>query len=174
MTNYTYYSIMRPVGIGTFPGKPVKITNYPEGRKQINTADGQKLWAWGELEYAEPLDDTEVYGYELRGEYEYPEYHHRGWWMNDGVHEIIQLGRKYYVLDGWNGESYGHCWECLTQTKMADTDKEFTLTPIYFYETKAGQAKMNDPELADADSETYFDLVDKMNEIVSYRISQNC
>ena len=43
---YKYYSRMRPVGIGTFPGKPEKITNYPEGRKTVTAGDGTQIQAW--------------------------------------------------------------------------------------------------------------------------------
>lgn len=173
MTAFRYYSIMRPVGIGTYPGKPTRVENYPEGKKLITTADGRKLWVWGELEYVEPLNDVDVTRYELRGECEYPEYHHRGYWMNDGAHEIIQLGKKYYVLNGWNGESYGHCWECLTKTKMVDGDAEYTLKPIYRFETEAGITMMNDMSDLDEDSDEWQLKTDYLNEIISYSVTKN-
>lgn len=170
---YKYYSIMRPAMIGTFPGKPTKITNYPEGRKQVTAADGRTLWAWGELEYRDALDDVEVFRYELKPDYEYPEYKHRGWWFNDSGGEIIEINKRYYVLNGWNGESYGHCWECLTKTKMADSETEYTLKPVYRYETSAGIAMMNEMIDLDEDSAEWQEKSDYLNEIVSYSITKN-
>lgn len=60
---YRYYSTQRPVGPGTFPGKPTVIVNY--GRRDDVPGIGP---AWGHLEYKEPLDDDAAKRYELKPE----------------------------------------------------------------------------------------------------------
>nr|WP_325298545.1 hypothetical protein [uncultured Oscillibacter sp.] len=63
---YKYYSTQRPVDIGTFPnGKenpPIRIENY-EGRIWV---EHDTRLAWGELAYAQPLTEKELYNYELK------------------------------------------------------------------------------------------------------------
>ena len=63
---YKYYSTQRPVDIGTFPnGKenpPIRIENY-EGRIWV---EHDTRLAWGELAYARPLTEKELYNYELK------------------------------------------------------------------------------------------------------------
>ena len=147
---YKYYSRMRPVGIGTFPGKPEKITNYPEGRKTVTAGDGTQIQAWGELIYAEPLTEDEIRRYELRGEYEFTPYKHVGYWMNDGVR-----------------------FECLTKTKMAEPDVKYTLTPVYYHETAQGIALMNSMADLEDDSPEWDDGIRKLNQIVSYKVEKN-
>lgn len=171
--SYKYYSKMRPVGIGTFPGNPEKITNYPNGRQTVTAADGEQIQAWGELIYIEPLTEEEAHRYELRGDYEYAPFKHYGYWMNDGTHEIIGINKKYYVLDGWNGESYNHCFECLTKTKMVEPNVEYTLRPVYFYETPAGIRLMDSMSDMDEDSDEWKENADKLNGIISYSVSRN-
>lgn len=68
MDGYKYYSTQRPVDIWTFPeppdNKPVEIVNYDcDARIPIL---GENFRAWGELTYAKPLTDKQVYDYELR------------------------------------------------------------------------------------------------------------
>ncbi len=171
--SYKYYSIMRPVGIGTFPCKPEKITNYPEGRKSVKTLDGSEILAWGELTYAEPLTEKDVRQYELRGEFEYMPWRHVGYWMRDKSWEIIKLGEKYFVLGGWNGNVYGHCFEVLTTTKMIEPKVEYTLTPVYYYETNAGIAMMNDMTDLEEETPEWNEKVEKLNEIISYSVKAN-
>ena len=170
---YKYYSIMRPVGLGTIPTnkKPVKVTNYPEGKKIITAEDGRKIWAWGEVEYNEPLTEYEMYRYELKGGTEYPKFKHCGYWMGNPSCEIIGINGHYYVLNGWNGIEYGHCWECLTKTKMLDSDKEYTLTPVYRFNTEAGVAMMN--EMENETTDKWDEKIEYLNEIISYRITEN-
>ena len=174
---YKYYSFHRPIGIGTLPRdrKPVRIENYTEGMKEVTASDGRTFYAWGEVEYETPLSENEVYSYELKRDYEHPTFKHVGWWMDDGNSEIIRIEGKYYVLNGWNGEKYCNCWECLTKTKMADPDKEYTLTPVYKYETEVGQSIMNQLEDSgvEIDSEEWYDVVNELNEIVSYKVTEN-
>ena len=170
---YKYYSRMRPVGIGTFPGKPEKITNYPEGRKTVTAGDGTQIQAWGELIYAEPLTEDEIRRYELRGEYEYTPYKHVGYWMNDGVHEIVGINKKYYVLDVWGGEKYTNCFECLTKTKMAEPDVKYTLTPVYYHETAQGIALMNSMADLEEDSPEWDAGIKKLYQIISYKVEKN-
>lgn len=58
---YRYYSTQRPVGPGTFPGKPDSIVNFD--RREEVPGIGP---AWGYLEYREPLDDEAAERYELK------------------------------------------------------------------------------------------------------------
>ena len=58
---YRYYSTQRPVGPGTFPGKPDSIVNFD--RREEVPGIGP---AWGYLEYREPLDDEVAKRYELK------------------------------------------------------------------------------------------------------------
>lgn len=63
---YKYYSTQRPVDIGTFPkdkdNPPIRIENY-EGRIWV---ENDTRLAWGELTYAQPLLEKELYHYELK------------------------------------------------------------------------------------------------------------
>ena len=80
-----YYSIHRPVGIGTFP-KPegntvIMIENYDE-RKFIKEIGRE---AWGAITYASPLSETDQRNYELACETE----------QSEGIKELSRfLGRK--------------------------------------------------------------------------------
>ena len=169
--SYTYYSIMRPVGIGTYPGKPESIHNYEGGRKEVSTADGAVIMAWGELTYGDPLTDEQMRQYELRGEYEYAPFRKIGKWMDSDI-DIIKIGKRYFALNGWNGSDYGHCWECKNAKQVMD-DSEYTLTPVYFYDTNAGIALMNSMSGMDEDSPEWDDLTEKLNQIISYRVDLN-
>lgn len=63
---YKYYSTQRPVDIGTYPKSPenplIGLTNY-DSRIPV---EGGAFRAWGELSYAQPLTEKELYDYELR------------------------------------------------------------------------------------------------------------
>lgn len=61
-----YYSIMRPVGIGTFP-KPagnriINIENFDD-RQYVPEIDRK---AWGYIDYEYPLAESDANSYELR------------------------------------------------------------------------------------------------------------
>lgn len=60
---YRYYSIHRPIDIGTIPMEPSpdKIVNFEYGRKAVGD-----FLAWGYVEYSEPLDPSVAADYELR------------------------------------------------------------------------------------------------------------
>ena len=58
---YRYYSTQRPVGPGTFPGRPENIVNF-SGREDVSGIGP----SWGYLEYREPLDDGAIEHYELK------------------------------------------------------------------------------------------------------------
>ena len=58
---YTYYSILRPVGIGTFPKKGFTGFKNYETRKEVFPG----FLAWGELYYKEPLTEKELSNYDL-------------------------------------------------------------------------------------------------------------
>lgn len=62
---YRYYSLLRPVSIGTYP-KPegnnlLDIHNYSERTK----IEGLPRGAWGWLEYEKPLTTKEMLDYDL-------------------------------------------------------------------------------------------------------------
>lgn len=169
---YKYYSIMRPIGIGTTPRdkNPVRIYNYPEGRTEIIAEDGRKLMAWGEIEYAEPLTQDEMRRYELKGEYEYSPYKHVGFWRNNPNDvEIVMIDGQFFALSGWNGLDYSHCWKCKSKFEVAD-NKEYCLKPIHGYDTPAGIAMMNEMNDLDEDSEEWQKNSDYLTSIVSYEV----
>ena len=93
--------------------------------------------------------------------------------MNDGVHEIVGINKKYYVLDVWDGEKYTNCFECLTKTKMAEPDVKYTLIPVYYHETTQGIALMNSMADLEDDSPEWDDGIRKLNQIISYKVEKN-
>lgn len=36
----------------------------------------------------------------------------RGRWWNDSNIKLVEINGSVYALAGWNGETYGNCWEC--------------------------------------------------------------
>lgn len=60
---YRYYSIHRPISMGTIPmfPEPDKVVNFDEGRKSVGD-----FMAWGYVEYSKPLDPELADDYELR------------------------------------------------------------------------------------------------------------
>ena len=87
---YRYYSVERPVAPGTFPKKQgCEISNYPE-RFFVNSAG---TYAWGHIDYLEPLTDDEVKAYELKPErYEF-----------SVTFQLTneQIGRIHKLIPGW-------------------------------------------------------------------------
>lgn len=61
---YRYYSLLRPIGPGTFPGRPIEIKNFDE-RIWVEAV---KHEAWGWLEYLEPLTEADANNYDLKME----------------------------------------------------------------------------------------------------------
>ena len=61
---YTYYSILRPVDIGTIPmhPKPEKVINF-DFRIPVENGAFQ---AWGYVRYHQPLTEKQIEDYELR------------------------------------------------------------------------------------------------------------
>lgn len=65
---YKYYSTQRPIEPGSFPkppdNPPLETINYDvDSRIPV---DGEAFSAWGEVIYARPLTDRQLYDYELR------------------------------------------------------------------------------------------------------------
>jgi len=60
---YKYYSLERPISIGTYPKKAniINIVNYDT--KQLTDDIGRLTW--GYIEYSEPLTNNDCYEYEL-------------------------------------------------------------------------------------------------------------
>ena len=63
-TEYKYYSLRRPIDIGTIPRepKPIKISNFDSKMYVENMA----FSAWGAVTYKQPLTDKQVDDFELR------------------------------------------------------------------------------------------------------------
>ena len=54
-----------------------------------------------------------------------------GTWWSDSNIELVKINGKIYALDGWNGEKYLHCWECIDRFTVADDNAEYEISPIY-------------------------------------------
>lgn len=55
-----------------------------------------------------------------------------GYLWNDKDIKIVEIDGEMYALDGWNGESYLHCWKVLDEEGLKQADnKEYILTPVY-------------------------------------------
>lgn len=95
---YRYYSTQRPVAPGTFPKKKgCEISNYP----QKFYIDGTGFYAWGHIDYLEPLTDAEAAEYELKPEkYTFnvklsPNNEQVG-----RIHKLLVSWREYVAEDG--------------------------------------------------------------------------
>lgn len=58
---YKYYSLRRPVDIGTCPSGFIKKENYGSRKSVMNHTAS----AWGEVVYNRKLTEKEIYDYEL-------------------------------------------------------------------------------------------------------------
>ena len=63
---YKYYSIQRPVDIGTFPKPPHNAPDELVNYDQRVPVEGGAFLAWGHLTYTKPLTEKQVSDYELR------------------------------------------------------------------------------------------------------------
>lgn len=55
-----------------------------------------------------------------------------GTWWNDKDIELIKLDdERIFALNGWNGEAYTDCWECLGEFNTDASDKKYTLRPVF-------------------------------------------
>lgn len=60
-----YYSLLRPIGIGTYPKEGMlRFKNY-DSRKHIQGIDHE---AWGEIWYNRELSEKEIHNYDLKKE----------------------------------------------------------------------------------------------------------
>jgi len=72
MGRYKYYSIQRPVDIGTFPkmdSGPVSVVKYGKRTPVENMA----FEAWGYVSYDEPLNHEQIGAYELQSAHDNPD-----------------------------------------------------------------------------------------------------
>ena len=58
---FKYYTLLRPVGIGTCPKGFREFVNFPE-RREVEKG----VRAWGVITYDHPLTEEEVRDYELQ------------------------------------------------------------------------------------------------------------
>lgn len=74
---FRYYSTQRPIGPGTIPSTsqypPLEAINYDQ---RIPVENGAML-AWGEVHYAFPLSENQLYDYELKAARDNPPVHKR-------------------------------------------------------------------------------------------------
>lgn len=94
-----YYSILRPVGIGTFPKtqRVERIRNFV--RRTYVPEIGRE--AWGYIEYENPITDEDARNYDLireekEMEYSYKEY--KGYYIEqqDGMYLVSYDGDEVY------------------------------------------------------------------------------
>ena len=57
---------------------------------------------------------------------------------------------------------------------MIEPEKEYTLTPVLFADTNQGHALMDSMYSMVEDSDEWNEAQDKLNETVSYTVSENC
>ena len=52
---------------------------------------------------------------------------------NDTAKKIVEIDGAFYVLDGWNGDSYNHCWEVLDPKGLerVGSGVEYVIEPVY-------------------------------------------
>lgn len=52
---------------------------------------------------------------------------------NDSTKEIVEIDGAFYVLDGWNGDYYNHCWEVLDPKGLerVGSSVEYVIEPVY-------------------------------------------
>lgn len=55
---------------------------------------------------------------------------HAGTWWTDKSIELVEIEGTVYALNGWNGEKYLNCWECIGEDNMEASKEEYVITPI--------------------------------------------
>lgn len=72
-----------------------------------------------------------------------------GFWCRNPDVVMIRKDGKVYALDGWNGEKYSKCWECVGEFNL-DVGEKYAIWPI-LEETENG-----DFEIVDFEIDTYY------------------
>ena len=54
-----------------------------------------------------------------------------GYWWNGRDLEIWKIGSKNVVLNGWNGEIYGACFEVDKELLNVISKEDFEVRPVY-------------------------------------------
>lgn len=54
-------------------------------------------------------------------------------WMDTDI-QIVEIDDDLYALNGWNGETYGHCWKCIDRFTADPDGKEYEIRPVYDWE----------------------------------------
>lgn len=54
-----------------------------------------------------------------------------GTWWSDKSIELVEIEGKVYALNGWNGEKFLNCWECIGEDNMDASKEEYVITPVY-------------------------------------------
>lgn len=62
---YKYYSLLRPVGIGTYPKDGMTGFKNYDRRTYIPSIDHE---AWGEIYYSKRLDEKTIFSYDFMAE----------------------------------------------------------------------------------------------------------
>ena len=63
---HRYYSLERPISLGTYPKEEQKPTNIVNFGIREDIGNGQK--AWGYIDYSKPLTEQEIFDYDLQKE----------------------------------------------------------------------------------------------------------
>ena len=56
---------------------------------------------------------------------------YRGIWWNSSSIPMYEINGEIYALDGWNGETYLHCWKCSGENLTEASEEEYAISPIY-------------------------------------------
>jgi hypothetical protein len=51
------------------------------------------------------------------------------WW--NGSNEIVTISDARYALEGWNGETWSHCWRVLGKHETDASKEQYEIRPIY-------------------------------------------
>ena len=57
-----------------------------------------------------------------------------GKYWNDNTKDVVEVDGEMYVLHGWNGEKFYHCWKVLDCNGLdfaENIEKSYILTPVY-------------------------------------------
>lgn len=53
-----------------------------------------------------------------------------GTWRANKEIELVEIDGRVYALNGWNGEKYLDCWECVGEDNTEASEKKYEITPI--------------------------------------------
>ena len=87
-------------------------------------------------------------------------------WWNDSSIDIVKVDGSLYALNGWNGEEYTDCWECLDKFTANPDGHRYCIRPVHRYEVEG----INLAELVERDLENTPEW-DEALEVVQYSVT---